>query len=58
MNHYDRKFAVACLRHHVPHIHLVNSNVSAWTEVAKLALRLFNFLATDKEAALCLKYQR
>ena len=58
MEHHDRKVAVAALRHHVPHVHLVDGDVPPGTEVAQLALRLIGLLAADEEAPLCLQHQR
>ena len=58
MDHHHRHVAVAALRHHVAHVHLVDGDVPAGAEVAQLALRLFDLLATDEEAALGLQHQR
>ena len=51
MDHHDRH-AVAALRHHVAHVHLVDGDVSSRTKVAQLGLRLFDLVAADEEAAL------
>ena len=58
MHHHHGRVAVAALRHHVPHIHLVDGDVSAGTEVAQFPLRLIDLVAADEEAALGLQHQR
>ena len=58
VDHDHRKVAVTALRHHVPHVHLVDGDVPPGTEVAQLAFRLLDLLAADEEAALCLQHQR
>jgi hypothetical protein len=58
MEHDDGHVAVAAPRHHVADVHLVDGDVSAGGEIAHLALRLFDHLAADEEAALRLQHQR
>ena len=58
MDHDHRDVAVAALRHHVAHVHLVDGDVPPGAEVAQLPLRLFNLLAANEEAALRLQHQR
>jgi len=57
VDHHHRHVAVAALRHHEPHVHLVDGDVSAGTE-ADLHLRLLGLLAADEEAPLRLQDQR
>ena len=57
MDHHHGDVAVAALRHHVPHVHLVDGDVPARAEAAQLHLRLLSFVAADEEAALCLQHQ-
>ena len=57
MNHHHGYVAIAALRHHVAHVHLVDGDVPARAEVAQLTLGLFNLLAADEEAALRLQHQ-
>ncbi len=57
MNHHHGHVAIAALGHHVAHVHLVDGDVPARAEVAQLTLGLFNLLAADEEAALCLQHQ-
>ena len=57
VDHHHRDVAVAGLRHHVAHVHLVDGDVPARTEAAHLHLRLFGLLAADEEAALGLQHQ-
>ena len=57
MDHHHRDVAVTALRHHVPHVHLVDGDVAPRAEVAQLHLGLFGLLAADEEAALCLQHQ-
>ena len=57
MHHHYRHVAIAALRHHVAHVHLIDGDVPARAEVAQLTLRLFDLFATDEEAALCLQHQ-
>ena len=56
MHHDHRNVAVVSLRHHVAHVHLVDGDVAARAEVARSTLRLFDLLAADEEAALCLQH--
>ena len=35
MDHHYRNVAGAALRHHVPHVHLVDGDVAAWAEIAR-----------------------
>ena len=58
MHHDDRNVAVAALRHHIPHVHLIDGDVSARAEVPQLTLRLLDLLAANEEAALRLQNQR
>ena len=58
MHHHHGHVAIAALRHHVPHVHLIDGDVSPGAEVAQLTLRLFDLLAADEEAALGLQHQR
>ena len=58
VHHHDGHVAVAALRHHVPHVHLIDGDVPARAKVAQLTLRLFDLLAADEEAALRLEHQR
>ena len=58
MNHHHGRVAVAALRHHVPHVHLVDGDVPPGAEVAQFPLRLFDLVAADEEAALGLQHQR
>ena len=58
VHHHDRNVAVAALRHHVPHVHLVDGDVTAGREVSQLHCGLFDLLAADEEAALRLQHQR
>ena len=57
MNHHDGD-VLAILRHHVPDVHLVHSDVAGRAEIAQLPLRLLDGFATDEEAALGLQDQR
>ena len=57
MDHHHRNIAVAALRHHVPHVHLIDGDVPSGTEVAQLTLCLFDLVAADEEAALRLQHQ-
>ena len=57
MDHHHRDVAVTALRHHVPHVHLVDGDVPTRTEAAQLHLRLLGLVAADEEAALCLQHQ-
>ena len=57
VDHHHRDVAVAALRHHVPHVHLVDGDVAPGTEAAQLHLGLLGLLAADEEAALRLQHQ-
>jgi hypothetical protein len=58
MDHHYWEVGVPALRHHVPHVHLIDGDVTPRTKVAQLTLRLFSLFAADEEAALCFQHQR
>ena len=57
MHHHHGHVAIAALRHHVAHVHLIDGDVPARAEVAQLTLCLFDLLAANEEAALRLQHQ-
>src|SRR5690606_24095318 len=58
MNHHDRKLLVDGLRHHVPHVHLIDRDVPVRTQIAELISSLRDPFTADIKAALRFEHER
>ena len=57
MNHDHRHVAITALRHHEAHVHLIDGDVTTWTQ-SDLHLRHLGLFPTDEKAALRLQNER